>query len=105
VAEPPQGPELSGWPESPGRGQPRLQPCGALLLAFFCQATGFRLQETSRPDACCLMPSTLMRFAEDGFDVEDGGTVDRLEVVDRDPVSRYGLDPHGVQADGVGAIW
>jgi SAM-dependent methyltransferase len=48
--------------------------------------------------------SALVRSAKHGFDVEDGGTVDRFQVVDRDPVFLHGLDPNGVQADGVGTV-
>src|SRR5829696_2534240 len=86
-------------------GEPWAWPASAAAIrcAFAgldCQATGVRLQEISRPDACCLAPdgycpSALVCSAEEGFDIEDGGTVDRFEVVDHDPVSRHGLDPHG----------
>jgi hypothetical protein len=42
---------------------------------------------------------------EYGLDVEDGGSVQDLEVADPDPQPLNGEDPHTMQPDGVRAVW
>src|ERR687897_1199279 len=71
--------------------------CSSLSSASYLRCSGVR-----GPSGRITSP--LVHSAEDGLDVQDGGSVDRFQVADRDGAYFYRLDHDRVQPDGVGPV-
>jgi hypothetical protein len=110
----PHGAHVTSVPAEPGSGDPpggRIDGPPDPLLRWAYNRGGGE-QVSTAGDAAMIRQFTRLLTAvtsvgalsDDGLDVDDGGAVERLKLVDADAVAVDLGDPHGVQADWVRAV-